>query len=586
MLIACYGAPYSGMISDGVRDLNFALSIANDGQWVLKGPWMSGVGHALGPAWFYWLALPLSLHADWLGVVLFNVVCSSLMYPMAYLCGRAWGGRSCGLLAAALLAWPNWSHLNQLFLSHTDLVITLTLATCWLLKIWLDRPRLRTALAVGLSAGLAFHAHPSSAGLVVLIGITCLVGRRDWPMFVRHGLAAAFAFLLPWLPRTFVGDSLQAIDMTTFSQTSEMAGRLLLVPEVMSAGSWFGGAQIIDFLWSIGPLWLASLVSGVFILGLALIVTTAVLGAPARFASDTRCFTLLVTAWLAVLVVATVLKHPMSFYGVFAWIGTSALLLAFMASACSHQTLRWVPALALVLGLAGQSATTSALFRIAHQGSVQVPSLVSDITANSGHANEPSWYLSTIDYRRFAQWQCAQADPPVLLGALGAAIDISGGLERRIACGSSAYTPRLSGRSNTVVAGFPTAWAESLHLLGQSTLGHLTLFEPLQRFGSFDVDVVLHDPATYPPYVDARPGITTDIDIHLPADQTLLIANPRHHFLPTTSWTVSGDQVATLVQQRRISVHRCTLDDCSITVSISAPRPELIQLFTVRHRHE
>jgi hypothetical protein len=192
-LSAALPYPFATIILDIVRDLNAAAAVAYAGDWPLRGPVINNMFH-LGPGWFYVLAVPLGLTGS-IPVTLFLVGClAGSKFLFAYLCGRRLHSTTFGLLWAVGLAFPGWSALSSLIVTHTSLVEASILATAWAALRVHDRGRLRDWLLLGAFLAVAFHAHPSTIAAAPLLATWAIVRlQRGW----RHELLGWLACLLP-----------------------------------------------------------------------------------------------------------------------------------------------------------------------------------------------------------------------------------------------------------------------------------------------------------------------------------------------------------------------------------------------------
>jgi hypothetical protein len=113
-----------------------------------------------------------------------------------------------GLVAAAVAAlYPNLWINDGLVMSESVSCLMISL-TVWALLVWADKPAVRNAALVGLTAGLGTLARSEVALFVAATAVVMLmVARRSrirpWP-HVATAVGVAFVVVLPWLIFNFV----------------------------------------------------------------------------------------------------------------------------------------------------------------------------------------------------------------------------------------------------------------------------------------------------------------------------------------------------------------------------------------------
>jgi len=116
-LSAALPYPFATVILDTVRHLNEAAAVVYSGDWPLRGPVLNNVFH-LGPGWFYVLAVPLGLTGSVPATLFFIGCLAGSKFLFAYLCGWRLHSTTFGLLWAVGLAFPGWSALSSLIVTH------------------------------------------------------------------------------------------------------------------------------------------------------------------------------------------------------------------------------------------------------------------------------------------------------------------------------------------------------------------------------------------------------------------------------------------------------------------------------------
>ncbi|WP_395792543.1 hypothetical protein [Aquimonas sp.] len=185
-------------VTDTARDFTNATVIALGHPLPLLGPSINGTW-ALGPAWFFVLALPLFVSAQFVLLPLTMSLIAALKVPLAASLGRQLAGNAGGLALAALIAFPGWWWVGALTPTHASVTETAVLA-CLLLALPVRRERRPLSAGRGFAAGLCFslalHAHPTAVVLAPLLGYLLWPQRRAW----RGVLAAVGGGVLPVLP--------------------------------------------------------------------------------------------------------------------------------------------------------------------------------------------------------------------------------------------------------------------------------------------------------------------------------------------------------------------------------------------------
>ena len=198
VLLGCTAMLSSSAIADAARDVYNAWQISTGSHFPLEGPFMASAFHS-GPAWFYVLSLPLLFTSSWTVLSFWVGLLTGMKYVLAYACGSRLGNRNFGLIWAALLALPNWTSINYLIFSHTNLIERLVLASFYCLVRWQQgEDRWFPIMCLALSLGL--HAHPTTLAIALAISplviFAMLRGRLSW----RWLLLGAVVALIPWVP--------------------------------------------------------------------------------------------------------------------------------------------------------------------------------------------------------------------------------------------------------------------------------------------------------------------------------------------------------------------------------------------------
>ncbi len=201
LLMLSHSLPYAWatVTLDTARDLAAAHRIV-DGEMLLRGPQFNEMFH-LGPIWFYLLAPVLALTKSQAWTLLWVGSLAALKFPLAYRIGKLSRNTELGLCLAGLIALPGWSSLGSVFPTHTVMVEAAVLFQL-LLMLRLAIGASPTYWAwLGLASGLALHAHPSAAFVLLLVPVVLWSRGRIFRLKeIALVLLGALLFALPLLP--------------------------------------------------------------------------------------------------------------------------------------------------------------------------------------------------------------------------------------------------------------------------------------------------------------------------------------------------------------------------------------------------
>ncbi len=186
----------SAVVLDSARDIHQAAGIADLNQFPMTGPDIGGVFH-LGPVWYYFLAIPL-LFDSLVLMALYVGLFAGLKFYLAYRLGSEFLDQKFGLIWACTLLMPGWHTINQFFITHTNLIESLSLLFLLMLYLYHQTDNKKYWYLSGLVFGLGFHAHPSFLALLVFYVSIIWLKRRQINFMML--LIAAALFLAPLLP--------------------------------------------------------------------------------------------------------------------------------------------------------------------------------------------------------------------------------------------------------------------------------------------------------------------------------------------------------------------------------------------------
>ncbi|HUV90607.1 MAG TPA: glycosyltransferase family 39 protein [Anaerolineae bacterium] len=175
-----------------------ALAIAYEGDLPATGA-DSSRGMALLPLTLYLMAIPLRLWRDPLATVLFTGLLNGLAVWACYGLGRAYFGRSVGLLAAFLFAVSPWAVVyGRKIWSQNLPLVTLGFFAALLATFVRGKPWALVGAFVGLAALVGLHL--GGLAFIPILAIAVLLYRKQvarWPFLV--GLALFLLALSPYV---------------------------------------------------------------------------------------------------------------------------------------------------------------------------------------------------------------------------------------------------------------------------------------------------------------------------------------------------------------------------------------------------
>ncbi len=254
---------FSFIIVDSARDLSKAIAIANFSDFPALGPDIGGFAH-VGPAWFYFLALPAFTHsiiivALWVGLF------ASLKLIFAYKLGSQMLDKKFALLWVCALFLPGWHTIDSFVLLHTNLVQSLTLLYFLMLYNFHQKQNVKYFFASLLVLSLAIHAHPTSLLLGMVLPFSIYKERNIVTFKVI--LLAGVIFLLPFFPY-LINQIIDGFpDVQRFSHKVNNVNHLNIfqrLPSLISSLFYYGPLKIRNFIYSYNSI-LANLFLGFYL---------------------------------------------------------------------------------------------------------------------------------------------------------------------------------------------------------------------------------------------------------------------------------------------------------------------------------
>ena len=570
----------SGTMADLNRDLAETLRILG-GEWLTAGPAIAQRMHN-GPVWFYTLSLPLWVSREWWLVTLWSGLLISSIWPLTYLLGRMLHGRRLGLAFTAALALPSWFSVYDYVYSHPALIPAATVATLVLTVLWWQRPGSWRLLLAALMGSVAMHAHFSTFGLLLFLLVLAVI--QQW----RDGFSvlALPAFLLgaliPWAPYLL-------------EQGQGGFG------EISSAMGYLGGFDLLANLRDLpatlfgylikGPWFALHFLSGwpVPVAGLfaALLVLLTVFGVSPwiRHSGDRgRGFWALGLLLALVFIGTTLIREFTPFYQI---LSLHVILAGLLATGWllwmdqRHWLLLPVMALALIL----QLGEWRGISEDASEGVVFAPwSSLAILEQHPWGPMETRWWLAAKHRDVIAADICrGEADEVLLLGHLGAAVAVDGGVTVQMHC--DAHRPRLwlqQGAGNLqLLAGISRHAARAL---GIDATDHDDGFYRLSRVR---YQAVPEKPvplaADYPPAFNIT-GVGARRQFMLQPDEILAVVNPLQSFItlpaPVVRW--NRQVLQPVYSDGESHFYRCRVctGDQPLTIEISPAVSDWVQVFS------
>ena len=583
MLVNVLALMHSSTMADLNRDLAETLRILR-GEWVTAGPAIAQRMHN-GPVWFYVLSVPLWISRQWWLVTLWSGLLIASVWPLVYLLGRQLHGRQLGLGFAAAMALPGWFSTYDYVYSHPALIPAMTAATLLAIAWWWQQPGLWRLLVTAFIGALAMHAHFSTFGLLLFLLFMLLVqmgqGRGSLTYRVLAMPVLLLGLLIPWAP--YLLDQGQA----GFTELSSAAGylggfqpweNLQDLPATLFGyllkGPWFALVFLADW-----QRWLAAVLAGLMVLlciiGIVPWLRMATLRSPAM------------AAWvllLGIVFIGTLLIREFTpFYQVLSLhvLLAGTLAIGWLAWMRKHDGL-----LVIVMLLAAviQVAEWRSIADKAGEGVVFAPwSSLAILEQVPWGPLETRWWLAADHRDGLASGLCdTQADDALLLGHLGAAVAVDGGVTVQMQCGDQA--PRLwfqqASGNPVLLAGISQFAAEALQLPRQD---HADGFHRLARVRYQSLPAKAVPLARDYPPVFERTGQGAYRQFALESGEILAVVNPLQSFLtlpePRLNW--QGEALQPVFEDGESYFYRCP--GCTagqpVNIELSPEVSDWVQVF-------
>jgi hypothetical protein len=570
-------SPWSMVHVDLARDMRVALEIREGSQLPLLGPVLAGHAH-LGPIWYYLLAALQSMSGGWLGTVIGLAMLASLQFPLAYLAGNAWAGRTAGLLWAILLLLPAWSGFEQVYPTHTQLVGASVAAMLWCSAHYLRDGRPGWLAGVMLAFSLALHAHVSTIALVgVPMAMAVLAVRRGASgraALVWALILAALPFM-PWLLDQWMHGARLGAELRGYLSSDNYdqvgLGKLpALIWQIAGGGTryWLHVMLGVPSAWAWGAV---LLLAALEVLGLWLLWR--------RGAGVERAALLI---WLVSLPVLVVLRDHFYFWML---TGERVMLLGLVAAGLSRLKMAVSVARLAFAGLAlpvlvAYLAVAMSVARWQANGTWPF-SILPDVTGD-WPATRPLAAMPAQAMRDSGRWLCGAAAVSVH-GAYAVALIHGYAMETALACRAAEVVVGGDAPGHSHWLGMSRALAASLGLPTRPRIGPYARV-PVKRVLGMPEGLSLRYPglAPFPPLVeDGRSASTRTFHATLAAGERLALSHLGIGFVTPPNVRIwAGDrELAPLVGDMTVSVYGVEGNGAvDLRIEIEATRPGLVDL--------
>jgi len=587
ILLGCLIMVNTSSVVDTARDVYFAWQIAEGRQFPLEGPFVGAAFHG-GPVWFYVLAVPLLVAPGWISLNLWVGLLTGMKYALAYACGNRLAGRDFGLMWACLLALPDWTSINYLIFSHTNLVQALWLLSMYSLVRW-QQGSDRWFLMLCLALGLGIHAHPTvySAGLVALPFILKSLWRRQLGGWML--LAGGFAAVLPLAPYIVSQQMQQWPDLQTgagYFRSQPLWMNLLGFFDVMRGALLDGPVVALRYVLGLQGAWLygAAVTIGLGLGGGLLLSFNSILR------RDRRSVGLYLLAATLVCIAAVAMIRDVTpfyqtfviyppFYGLVAWGWCQGLT-------TGNAYLKILVPVSL-LSLGGFFLAT---LQMGREGILQIPQKsLMDVQTHKIEEFTDSIYFPGWGRHVLGAFICNAGRPLTFHGFASLILEQSYALEARMRCDSGAVY--LGGRGDgRHYLGVSRLDAGELGLQPTRSLGSMDLFE-VEQVVAPNERLEIPNGDVYPPrpYVQNE-QTETALEFRAAGTEIVAITNLYHYWMPYAfSVRLNGQPVDPVLGNVVNAYYACGACEADATqswsVTIEAPKPELVEVVTfVPHR--
>lgn len=477
LLCAAMAWPYvsSELCQDAVRDLLVAGEIATGRGFPLAGPTFNLGAFALGPIWFYVLALPSALGLSLASSTGFVGVLSALTLPLAFRFGVRAVDRGFAWCVLAVLCWPGLPSFQWLWWSSPNVLGTCLWASASCALIAVDGDRDRWWIASAAFLGLAIHAHPTALLYAPVLVAVWLRAAWRWrsagaPGRIARTAIGMVAACLLWLAPV-IGSSVAPATVAAVPAPSAMLvaalPRLAALPVVIGSLLWFlPMAAWHSWLPAFGHSAAANVAATAWLLAIGVgLLLPAWRPTIARDHASRRILPLAATAFLVAaigLVIVTTMRPWVAFYTLYALVPAGAIVAASGLALLERRG--GLPGAVTVGALVLFALTTASTLAI-RAGAANVAGLADLPLATMGDLARVKTddALASLRIRRspgasatFARWLCDGPDATAH-GPLAVALHEEQGLFLGRAC-TTEHTRVLGKAGGRHVVAMPSRW--------------------------------------------------------------------------------------------------------------------------------
>jgi hypothetical protein len=583
VLFGCLIMANSSSVVDTARDVFNAWQIADGLNFPLEGPYVGGVFHG-GPVWFYLLALPLVFTSNWVVMTFWVGLLTGLKFVLAYACGTRLIDRTFGLLWACLLALPDWTSVNYLIFSHTNLVETSLLLSFYSLIRW-QQGADYWFLIMCLAIGLGIHAHPTvySGGLVAIPFVVRSLWRKELKFWMLPvGAVVAILPLVPYLVSQWMNNWPDLQAGQGYFDSQPLMINLLGFWDVLR-GTLVDG-PIIALRHVLGLSGMAFYLAA-FLLGLIIVVGIGFsFLAMIRERAD-RTGVLLLLGTLVCIAAVAVIRHVTPFYQTFVIYPPFYGLVAWGWWRFGIMTGFPVSRLLVPVSLLFLLGFSVATFQMGREGHLYIPQTsLMDVRTHQTDEFTDTIYYQGWDRQKLGAFICESSRPLFFHGFASLVLEQSYALEAKMRCDTEDVYMGGQGAGLHLI-GVSHRSERHLGIQADKSLGSMGLHE-VTRVIAPSTAMAIPVGDVYPPrpyYFTGEDTLT--FEIQLAAGEVLAISNLYHFWMPySIEVALNGQASEPLFRSMASAYFGCngcvagTVQNWSVT--INAPKPELVEVVT------
>jgi hypothetical protein len=473
--------------------------------------------------------------------------------------------------------------------NHASLVATLTLAVLVFALRYFDTGS-RSALGVaGLLFGLALHAHPSAAGLgLLLLAAVGWRARRTGASWLADLAIAGFGAIVPFAPYLWSQASSGFPDFTraaAFVGDPGSIGSLVHMPALLGA-MFVGGGQVVasDLVGQLPTAPDVVLVATLLVLFASACGIVAALNQPTRRATIVAGLTAMLVLAASVAAIRAVTPFYMTFV---VWTIAAGVLAAGLRFCSRLPIVRWVAFGALALLTVTIVTTQAGVADTLRRGAYPFAFFpLFDVKARWQPGAPPMPFLVARASSESGQLLCEE--PSVTAhGSYAVHLFHVYALEAQLGCGRNGNVA-LGGTGGPHKAGVSDTIASRLGFTAAGRLGPLLLL-PVAQVVSPTRGAPTPPLATYPPIALRFDAPAPHVfDFEASQSEAVLVTDMYFAFVapPAVTATANGTAAAPVARDRVSTAFQCTQCQPGSTVKwriqVTTPAVERVDIVTVR----